>query len=104
MLNPKTKKFKPRLDKSPSENFSAVPRKVVPYKRKLTDAPKQMTDLGSCAHMASLLDTRLVKNKKIKSAVLDDHQKEFGTDSDNIITTTYLGTSQKIDYLHPNLN
>ena len=53
-----------------------------------------MTDLGSCAHMAYLLDTHLIKNKRIKSAILDDYQKEFGTSFDDIITTIYLGTSK----------
>ena len=91
----KPRKFKPKLARPPSKKTVAAPAAATLCKRQLVHAISSAPELAGSIMTASLLDTRLVKNKKMKVQILDEYQEEHGGAYDSPITNTHLGTSQK---------
>ena len=87
------KKYKPKLARPHSGKPLATPAPLTLCKRQLAHAPSSAADLAGSVATASLLDTRLVKDKKMKCQILDKYQKECGGAYDSSITTTHLGSS-----------
>ena len=69
------KKSKLELARPPSGKTLATPASPTLRKRQLAHTPSSTADLAGLVATASLLDTRLVKNKKIKCQILDDTRK-----------------------------
>lgn len=91
----KPRKFKPKLARPLSKQTVAAPAAATLCKRQLAHAASSAPELAGSIVTASLLDTRLVKNKKMKVQILDEYQEEYGGAYDSPITTTHLGTSQE---------
>ena len=89
----KARTFKPKLARPPSGKTVAAPAAATLHKRQLAHIPSSAPKLVSTIATASLLDARLVKNKKMKCEILDEYQKRHGGAYDSPITTTHLGTS-----------
>ena len=87
------KKYKLKLARPPSGKPLTTPAPPTLCKRQLARAPSSAADLAGSVATASLFDTHLVKNKKMKCQILDEYQKEYGGACDSSITTTHLGTS-----------
>ena len=66
------KKYKLKLARPPSGKPLAIPAPPTLRNRQLAHAPSSAADLAGSVATASLLDTRLVKNKKMKCQILDE--------------------------------
>ena len=73
----KPRKFKPKLARPLSKQTVAAPAAATLCKRQLVHAASSAPELAGSIVTASLLDTRLVKNKKMKVQILDEYQENM---------------------------
>ena len=73
----KVKHFEPKLARPPSEKNMAASAIATLSKRQLVNASSSAPELFDSVVAVSFLDTRLVKNKKMRCKIFDDYQKNM---------------------------